>query len=167
MKKTLLLALFFAVLSLPAFARPRGDQVTVYEIPRSLPTREFYTSAGKPIRLSSFSGQLTLVVFWSKHCAPCVRKLRDLMEFHEDGITKRLVYGFGHVSTTVTTPNAEIERLFFHQNRLNSTSMISDLQGNILAYVHYDEWGNVTGGDITFAQFTGHRFDKVYFMLAG
>ena len=31
---------------------------------------------------------------------------RDLMEFHADGTTKRLVYGFGHTSTAIIAPDA-------------------------------------------------------------
>ena len=87
MKKTLLLTLFFAMFALPAFAK---DQVTIFEIPREPASRDFYTSTGKPIKLSSLKGKFTLVVFWSKHCGPCVRELKDLNEFYlktrDDGI---------------------------------------------------------------------------------
>jgi RHS repeat-associated protein len=129
----------------------------------------------------------------------------DLMTYESSGRTTRAVYGYAKISETifegaaakpaaqnptaavpsVEAPNPEtaLNKLYYHQDRMGSTSFVSDTQGTALAYVERDEWGKPRGVEVlddrftkayptankqleAIADYTGHMYDatlEVYF----
>ena len=113
----------------------------------------------------------------------------DIMVYEKGSYVTKYVYGIGgnklfqevtHESglTDVekgSNPNTdiavnEIKKVYFHQNRLGSTSFVSDKEGNVVYHAEYDDWGNITSDrnlDMNFAglddimDYTGHNYDKV------
>ena len=58
------------------------DRINIYEQPRDLPTKQIISTAtGNKVSLEDFAGNFVIAVFWSKHCTPCVRELKDLARF--------------------------------------------------------------------------------------
>ena len=74
----LFLSLFSTVFSVFA-ASEKG--VNIYSYPRELPSKAIFNEQGQKVKLSDFKGKFVMVVFWSRHCAPCLRELRSLNAF--------------------------------------------------------------------------------------
>jgi RHS repeat-associated protein len=74
----------------------------------------------------------------------------------------------GNPSHTIATE--DIQKAYFHYDRMGSTVYVSSQAGNLLAYTAYDEWGNVQNQkqlDMNFSgldrtvNYTGHDYDEV------
>ncbi len=57
------------------------DNVNIFAYSRKAPDEKIYDDYGKAYKLSDFSGDFLIVLFWSKKCIPCLRELDDLQEF--------------------------------------------------------------------------------------
>lgn len=75
--KPVLLALFLAAAPLA----PAAAQTAPAPLP--LPAIQGKTMEGKPFRLSSLKGKVTLVMFWATDCAVCRDKMPELRQNYE------------------------------------------------------------------------------------
>ena len=69
--------------------------INIYAYSRSLPSKTLLDERGRKITLQDMKGDFVLAVFWSRHCIPCIRELKDLNDFanktKNDGIRVILV----------------------------------------------------------------------------
>ena len=93
MKKFLMA--FLILVSSMTVVRASDDGVNIYAEPRTPPSRPIYSYTGKKVKLTDFSGDFLVVVFWSRYCAPCLRELDNLARYQQivinDGIKVILV----------------------------------------------------------------------------
>lgn len=55
--------------------------LNIFAYPREAPQTPIYTPEGKAIKLGELKGKFLLVMFWSRHCAPCIRELDEINTF--------------------------------------------------------------------------------------
>ena len=69
--------------------------LNIFAYPREAPQTPVYTPGGQALRLTDFKGDFLLVMFWSRHCAPCIRELDEINTFvkktRDNGIKVMLV----------------------------------------------------------------------------
>lgn len=78
-KKIMIAFLVLLVSSGSVYAGSKG--LNIFAFPREVPADKIYHDVNKPIDLKHFKGKFTLVVFWSKHCVPCIKELDNLNNF--------------------------------------------------------------------------------------
>lgn len=97
MKKQIILLLLTCFLSSVALAG--SDSLNIFEEPRKMPDREFYEESGKKIKINKFKDDFVVMVFWSRHCMPCIKELDNLNNFmlktKDDGIKVVAISPFG------------------------------------------------------------------------
>lgn len=91
-KKFILILAAVLSFSAPAFAK---SGLNLFAYPREAPKNQIMRSDGKTFQLTDFPGQFVLAIFWSRHCAPCIRELDNLENFiketKDNGITVLLI----------------------------------------------------------------------------
>ncbi len=92
LKKVLFLGLFLLGLVSPAQAK---NGLNIFQYPREAPQDKFYNQYGGKVTLADFKGQFVILVFWSRYCAPCIKELDNLNNFHnktkKDGIKVMII----------------------------------------------------------------------------
>ncbi|MBE6451880.1 MAG: TlpA family protein disulfide reductase [Alphaproteobacteria bacterium] len=78
MIKKILFIFMFVIMS--SFASAKGG-INIFAYSRQAPTSVIYSSRGIPVHLSDFGGNFVLVMFWSRHCAPCIKELDEINTF--------------------------------------------------------------------------------------
>lgn len=63
-----------------AYDHPRG--LYVLEYPVSMPDVALVSETGNTESVLSFSADLTIMIFWSQNCAPCLREMKSLEKFY-------------------------------------------------------------------------------------
>lgn len=88
--------IYFIILifeTMTAAAAEKG--VNIYAYPRDVPSKVIFNDMGQKVKISDFSGKFLMIVFWSRHCVPCIRELKSLNAFADktqsDGIKVILV----------------------------------------------------------------------------
>lgn len=79
----LLLCLLFVSFNAAAYSGPKG--LYTLEYPVNMPDVSVISENGTPIRIPSLRNDLTIMIFWSQSCFPCLREMKSLENF----ITKR------------------------------------------------------------------------------
>ncbi|MBQ2811097.1 MAG: TlpA family protein disulfide reductase [Alphaproteobacteria bacterium] len=74
--------LIFLFLVLMFFSASLNAAINIYTEPRSLPESKIVHQSGLKFSLSDFKGDFVLAHFWSKTCAPCIKELKSLNNFH-------------------------------------------------------------------------------------
>lgn len=69
------------LLSVANVANAGSKGLNIFAFPRDVPETPIYVATGKKINLKAFEGDFTLVIFWSKHCVPCIKELDNLNIF--------------------------------------------------------------------------------------
>ena len=72
--------LFFVLFSQQVMAAGKAN---IYAISRALPKKELISETGNRVALSDFEGDFVIAVFWSRHCVPCIKELKNLSNFVE------------------------------------------------------------------------------------
>lgn len=120
-----------ALLFLITFAGFVRAELNLYDSPRKLPNRVIYNTQNKKFKLSDFKGSFVVAVFWSRHCAPCLREMEGLNYFSnktkDDGIKVVIISPAGEW--------ADVDE----QNRLLEKLKASDLENYV------DEKGDLAG----------------------
>lgn len=95
MKSKLILCLVYLLLNLFNFVHNATAEINIYEKPRELPKSKIINRNGDIFDLSDFKGDFVLAHFWSRDCAPCIKELKSLNNFHnlvkKDGIRLILI----------------------------------------------------------------------------
>ncbi len=110
MKNLYRLLLLLSLLSFNAFAygAPRG--LYVLEYPVNMPDVSLVTEQYTEAAILENKADLTILIFWSQTCAPCLREMRDLEEFYpkaaKDNIDVMMI------APAHEWPNHKEERLF-------------------------------------------------------
>ena len=76
----LLLALCLISYSAVAYSGPKG--LYVLEYPVDMPDVSLITENNRALPILDSSADLTIMVFWSQTCAPCLREMKDLERFY-------------------------------------------------------------------------------------
>ncbi len=76
----LLLALCLISYSAAAYSGPKG--LYVLEYPVDMPDVSLITENNRTLPILDSSADLTIMVFWSQTCAPCLREMKDLERFY-------------------------------------------------------------------------------------
>ena len=74
--------LIFLLGILMLFSASSNAAINIYSKPRSLPQSKIIHQSGLSFKLSDFKGDFVLAHFWSKTCAPCIKELKSLNNFH-------------------------------------------------------------------------------------
>ena len=92
MIKKYILVLVLILLSPSVFAK-RGANIFAYS--REAPLTPIYTPGGQELKIQDFKCDFLLIMFWSRHCAPCIKELDEINEFvrktRDNGIKVLLV----------------------------------------------------------------------------
>jgi len=81
-KNRLITFLYILSLLLMFFSTTIYAGVNIYSTPRNLPNSKIIHQSGADFRLSDFKGDFVLAHFWSRDCAPCIKELKSLNNFH-------------------------------------------------------------------------------------
>lgn len=80
---------FFLLISFAVEAKEKN--LNIYDEPRTMVQREFLGQYSKKFKASDFKGEFVLMVFWSRHCSPCIKEMDNLDSFAQavalNGIT--------------------------------------------------------------------------------
>lgn len=64
--------------------------INIFSEPRYLPQSMIVNQNGESFQLADFNGDFVLAHFWSRECAPCIKELKSLNNFHnmvkKDGV---------------------------------------------------------------------------------
>lgn len=63
-----------------AYDHPRGLYVLEYPVP--MPDISLVSETGRTESILSSSADLTIMIFWSQNCAPCLREMKSLEKFY-------------------------------------------------------------------------------------
>lgn len=94
---SLLYRLLFLLLlfSSPAFAYSGPKGLYILEYPVNMPNAELISETGSTFSILEDKKDLTILIFWSQTCAPCLRELKALENFYQkaakDNISVKLV----------------------------------------------------------------------------
>ena len=70
------------MLNLFNFAQNAAAEINIFEYPRQLPQSKITNPNQESFALSDFKGNFVLAHFWSRDCAPCIKELKSLNNFH-------------------------------------------------------------------------------------
>lgn len=76
----LFLALIFITFSAEAYSGPKG--LYILEYPVNMPNVSLINEHNKTLQILNTSADLTIFVFWSQTCAPCLREMKHLETFY-------------------------------------------------------------------------------------
>lgn len=76
------LILFFSLLSLSAQAYSAPKGLYVLEYPIDMPDVSLITENNRQLPILDSPADLTILIFWSQTCAPCLREMKDLEKFY-------------------------------------------------------------------------------------
>lgn len=76
----LLLCLLFVSFNAAAYSGPKG--LYTLEYPVNMPDVSVISENGMPIRIPSLRNDLTIMIFWSQSCFPCLREMKSLEKFY-------------------------------------------------------------------------------------
>lgn len=76
----LLLCLLFVSFNAAAYSGPKG--LYTLEYPVNMPDVSVISENGTPIRIPSLRNDLTIMIFWSQSCFPCLREMKSLEKFY-------------------------------------------------------------------------------------
>lgn len=89
----LFLILFFITSNVAAYSGPKG--LYILEYPVNMPNVSLISEDGSSKPLLNTSADLTILIFWSQTCAPCLREMKALENFYpkaaKDNINVMLV----------------------------------------------------------------------------
>lgn len=105
-----------------AYSGPRGLYVLEYPVDMpdvSLVSEEYLK---KPIRETN--ADLTVMIFWSQNCAPCLREMRDIENLYPKAARDNI--DFMLVSSSSEWTNSEEERLFLTKYGAPTVPFYSD-----------------------------------------
>ena len=78
MIKKILFTFMFLIDSDVALAK---GGINIFAYSRPAPQTKIYGANEIPVQLTSFNGNFVLVMFWSRHCAPCIKELDEINTF--------------------------------------------------------------------------------------
>jgi len=91
----LLFVLCFITFNASAFPFWESDNLYVLEYPVNMPEISVLSEKGQYYSVRRSKTDLTIMVFWSQSCAPCLREMKDLEELYhkakKDKITVMLI----------------------------------------------------------------------------
>lgn len=76
----LLLCLLFVSFNATAYSGPKG--LYTLEYPVNMPDVSVISENGMPIRIPLLRNDLTIMIFWSQSCFPCLREMKSLEKFY-------------------------------------------------------------------------------------
>ena len=81
---------FFAIFFCSELSYANFKGANIFRYSRDVPNTKITKENGDKVSLQDFKGKLTLVIFWSRNCIPCIKSLDDISEFSKkvknDGI---------------------------------------------------------------------------------
>lgn len=112
-----------------AFAQKKV--VNMYDEPKKFPNHTIYHETGKRFKMSDFTGNFTIAIFWSKSCSVCVKELDDINNFYnmvkDNGVNVILVSPSGDWNTIAQT------RKFLDRYRAPDMEVYWDEDGKVAA----------------------------------
>ena len=128
--KKIWVSILLSLMVFPVFARE--NPVNIFPQPREIAARYIYNNrTGAKVKLSDFKGNFTMAVFWSRHCAPCLKELPSLNNFYhltkDDGFHVILV---SPASEWVSS--AEHEK-FLQRYKAPDIDSFVDVDGDVMA----------------------------------
>ncbi len=122
MKKILLLSILSFFICQQAIAKEQN--VTVYKAPKEMVQTQFYDVSGKAYQAKDFTTRPTIISFWSKDCAPCIRGLRSLNQFSQNAKKEK------NIDVLMLSSSTEWGKAGYSQQMLNKFGGI-----NLTSYI--------------------------------
>ena len=104
----LFLCLLFISFNASAYSGPKG--LYTLEYPVNMPDVSVISESGSPIRISSIRNDLTIMIFWSQSCFPCLREMKSLENFYPKAAKENI--GVMLISSASEWRNNAEERTF-------------------------------------------------------
>ncbi len=82
MKKIISLIVFFLLTSLSAQAYSGPKGLYILEYPVNMPDISLVSENNEQFSILSSKAQLTILIFWSQSCFPCLREMKRLEKFY-------------------------------------------------------------------------------------
>lgn len=125
--RILLYTLFFSF-SAVAYSGPKG--LYVLEYPVNMPNVSVTDEEDSSVRITSLSNDLTILIFWSQSCFPCLREMKSLENFYPKASKDNI--GVMLISPAADWKNKEEERKFLTKYGAPTIPFYND-EGNRLS----------------------------------
>lgn len=134
-------------------AQPPADSASPQRVrsPKAMPDFVLQDLAGKPVRLSDYSGKAVLINFWATWCPPCKAELPDLVELQQTHGGER----FTVIGVSLDQTGVAGVREFVRERGLN----FPILMGNEDVVIQY---GNFRGIPTSFLLNPDHELERRY-----
>ncbi len=124
MKKFLTLLSGLLFLSFSAFASYHPKGLYILQYPVSMPNISLISENNEPSPILATSSDLTIFVFWSQSCYPCLKELKSLEKFKQKALKDNI--NLVLVSPASEWKNSAEQRAFLQKYGAHSISFFND-----------------------------------------